>query len=722
MATAVLKRQAKQEDRIMRFKRTNEAPATGPTSSLRELIRDDPQYTVGALVKLYGYQTADEQVDGETKLHNDVGFNGVDAAFLSSLAKWYLNHGSLTKKQLTMCKATLTKYVRQLERHGGVDPLPFSLGESKKREVRSQEKAATLDKDIIRIRFPFSPDSVAQVKALSGRRFNKDDPRDKHWTAPLDPDNVESLREWGFKIGPQLYQWYKRSTTLMDPNDAAIDIPGLQCDLYPFQRAGVSFIQSRDGRALIADEMGLGKTVQALGWLQLNPQARPAVIVVPASLKLNWQREAEKWMKEPHVVVLNGRPKRGDGVIRTAVRRWGKDVVYVVNYDIMANATEKVASIDFPVDTGMRGGGPDVKKPKRVEVPETGWTDVLLNYVKPTVTIMDECHYIKNPKAARSKAVIGLGKPCKHVIGLSGTPITNRPVEFHPTISLIAPQLFPSFWRYAQEYCGARHNGFGWDFGGATNTEKLHQKLTRTIMMRRLKCDVMKELPPKVRSVIPLEIENRREYNRAQHDFLGWLEGVDPKKMEAAKRAEALVSIEKLKQLTIKGKMKACIQWVTDFLDNDEKLVLFGVHKATINRVMDEFKGYHPVKIDGSVSSTKRQRAVDTFQEKDRCRLFVGNIKAAGVGLTLTAASSTAFLELGWTPGEHDQAEDRVHRIGQLATSVNAYYLLADQTVETKIAELLDEKRKVLAAVLDGKTVDEQSMLTELLYAFQEAA
>jgi len=161
------------------------------------------------------------------------------------------------------------------------------------------------------------------------------------------------------------------------------------------------------------------------------------------------------------------------------------------------------------------------------------------------------------------------------------------------------------------------------------------------------------------------------------------------------------------------------VQWIKDSLDANGKLVVFAVHHATIDRLMEELRDYNPVVVDGRVSAENRQRAVDKFQNDPECRVFIGNIKAAGVGITLTASSNTVFVELGWTPGEHDQAEDRVHRIGQ-TESVSAWYLVAAGTIMEEIAGILDEKRIVLDAVLDGKESQEESMLSALLKSFTE--
>ena len=242
----------------------------------------------------------------------------------------------------------------------------------------------------------------------------------------------------------------------------------------------------------------------------------------------------------------------------------------------------------------------------------------------------------------------------------------------------------------------------------------MNEKLTKSIMIRRLKKDVAKFLPPKQRIIVPLELDNRAEYERCQEDTIAFIqEHAGTEAAARASRAKVLTQMEKLKQLAVKGKIKMCIKWIDDFID-EEKLVVFCTHTNVIKQLVSKFKG-ECVYIDGSVSQKDRQKAVDKFQTDPDCRLFVGNLKAAGVGITLTAASATATIELGWVPGLHDQAEDRVNRIGQEASSISAYYLLADDTIDIDVAKMLDSKRKMITGVLDGTKVEEHDLLIELM-------
>lgn len=532
------------------------------------------------------------------------------------------------------------------------------------------KKQAILAKTIkgnerIKISFPFDRATLEQVKTLSGRKYHSEG---KFWSCPVTFEAVEQLKEWGFEIGEILTKKLEDKKVNVKDVETDTEIPGLKGTLYPFQKQGVAFIEKRNGRALIGDEMGLGKTVQVLAWLQLRKDIRPVIIVTPANAKLVWRNHIRDWMSDyGKVEVLNG----------TKAENINADIV-IINYDILPH-----------------------------------WLDELKK-MEPKCVVADECHYFKNNKAQRTKAIKKLVSNVPHFIPVSGTFITNRPAEGFNAINLVEPTLFNSFFKYAMKYCNARHNGFGWDFTGASNTQELHNILTNTMMIRRLKADVLTELPDKIRAFVPLEITTKDEYQKAEAQFIEWLkENKGEMTAARAEKAETLVKIESLKQLCIRGKIKQAIQWIRDFLDSDGKLVVFAIHKETITALMNEFKNV-AVKIDGSTPQDKRTEVAKQFQTDEKTRLFIGNVQAAGIAITLTAASSVAFVELPWTPGELTQAEDRCHRIGQ-KNAVNVYYLISENTIEEKIATLLDKKRKVLDSVLDGRETEEETLFSELI-------
>jgi len=662
---------------------------------IKERIADEPGFAVACMLEILKAQTAEEQSVGVTHEENGVGFSSFDAPFLTEMCDVFETRGRLSDKQMACVQKGMKKYARQLldgNPPKAVDVIVESKDQKAERRKKEKEEymkkvseaskpsVSLIDKSTMKIVFPYDLNTIAIVKTLSGRRFVNDGPYDKYWTAPLSSESVETLmNKTEIPISEEIKSWYIRLQGRKNRKIDLIDVEGvIDGILRPFQHEGVSFIESRDGRALLGDEMGLGKTIQAITWMALHRDKLPAVVICPASLKENWKREVNQWCPKQDVVVING---ECDGELPLF-----KNTIYIINYDIIADKRKKIGK-------------------KTVRIENTGWMSSLIK-LNPRIVVLDESHYIKNQKAYRTIDVSALAKKAEHLICMSGTPIINRPIEMYNTISLIDPTMFPSFFQYAQRYCGATHNGYGWDFKGATNTEELHNKLTESIMVRRLKKDVMKDLPPKVRTVIPLKLDNMKGYQLAEStacDGLGDKNGAD-----------ALVEMEMLKQMCVEGKMKQAIEWIRNFIDQ-EKLVVFCHHKKVVDQLMKEFKDV-AVKVDGGTQH--RQEAVDAFQNDPSVKLFVGTL-AAIEGLTLTAASSTCFLELWWSPGSHDQGEDRVHRIGQEADSVNAYYLVGVDTVEEDIAELLDQKRSVLASVLDGVDVEESSLLLELLKRFE---
>ena len=454
--------------------------------------------------------------------------------------------------------------------------------------------------------------------------------------------------------------------------------PFLDKRLIPFQKKGVKSIYKKKGRALLADDMGLGKTVQALAYARIKGKGRPLLIICPASVKIYWQREAKKWLRDKRIKVIDGR----------GLQRVDADVL-IVNYETLSEVTEK---------------GPGGKRKK---VFGTGWVRALQE-LKPSLVVLDECQYIKKRKSLRTSAVRRICRNAKRVIALSGTPIENGPVEFFPVLNILRPDLFPSFWDYAQAFCNPRWNGFGYTYGAA-NVKELRRILKKHLMIRRRKSQVLKDLPQKVRAVVPIEIENDAEY---ETKFQSFMDNID--RVMEMEEDEQKQHIERIKQLCVQGKMRSATEWIQDFLQTGEKLVVFCTHRKVVDHLCHKFRKVS-VRVDGSVVGEKRQLAVDRFQSESSVRLLVGNLRAAGVGLTLTAASNTCFIELGWTPSAHDQAEDRVHRIGQEADSVTAWYLIGAGTIEEDIVQLLDRKRRILTQIMDGKKVKNKKLLGMLL-------
>lgn len=308
------------------------------------------------------------------------------------------------------------------------------------------------------------------------------------------------------------------------------------------------------------------------------------------------------------------------------------------------------------------------------------------------------------------KFVPGFATRAKHLIALTGTPVLNRPIEIHGILQALQPENFSDFFGFAKRYCGAYNNGYGWDFSGCTNSAELRQKLN-TVMVRREKAQVLPDLPNKRRVTINVELSNRREYSDA-------LETENDALVEAVRNkngGDALVILNRLRRLAGKGKIEAAKEWIENFLAGGGQLIVFAHHKDILDELETALRDNTVacVRVDGDVAVAKRQAAVDAFQS-GQVRVFLGTPGAAGVGLTLTAASDVLFVEREWTPAVEEQAEDRAHRIGQ-DESVTAWYLTASDSIDDKFATLVDAKRRVIAAVLDGKEIDnDESLVMEL--------
>jgi len=663
---------------------------TPTPETFRTAIADD-NTAIGALLIIYSFQTPDERTDKFTKYQNGQGFNGTDSVFCSSLAQQYLSKGRLTEKQIFALKKLLPKYHGQVS---SIEPMPN--GPAPEKAISEQiQPSAELNRrtGIVELQFPYNPTTVDKVKTFSGRKWDKET---KTWSVPVSLFVTDSLKQMGFGIGRKLTKWIQNETTNVVKEEDFV-VPGLRATLYPYQKKGIQFIDLKKGRAIVGDEMGLGKTIQALGWLQLRKQTSlPAIVVCPASLKLNWAREALKFTDlEP--VLIDGKDKKKFTTFPGGSR---KDL-YIINYDIIHDSY----TCQECEGTKLVHGEKCKKCKGKGKLP---MLDKQLLELGIKTVIFDECHHLKSEVSSRTVAAQELAKAAKNLISLSGTPIVNRPIEYYNIIQMTSPNPLPSWWYYTKRFCGRKRTPFGWDVNGATNKEELHQLLTQTIMIRRLKKDVMKDLPEKVRTVVPLEVDLNK-YNRILQQITEELEGQE---------AEHLTIIEKAKQLIADLKMDMALEWIENYIENGEKIVVFGEHTYILDQVLDKFKK-NSVVVYGKTSLKDRQAAVDRFQNDPTCQVFVGS-KSATEGLTLTAAHATAFLELWWVPAQHDQAEDRVHRIGQEADSVTAYYLLAAGTIEESIAEMLDEKRRIVTAILDGKKVEDFNMLSVLLKKLTE--
>jgi len=459
--------------------------------------------------------------------------------------------------------------------------------------------------------------------------------------------------------------------------DADIDIPvpdGL--NYLPYQRAGIAYALENES-TIIGDEMGLGKTIQSIGVINATPDAERVLVICPASLKINWKQELQKWLVRPmniEIVKAGGLPDAD---------------VTIINYDILHKHADEIRARPWDV------------------------------------MIVDESHYLKNPKARRTKQVLG-GKGVSPIIAkrkmfLTGTPMVNRPIELYPLLKSIDKREWGNWKNYVTRYCNAYVGSYGWDVSGASNLAELQDRLRSTCMIRRLKSQVLKDLPAKRRQVIEIsgddygdtlqweaevkvglnrrtaELKVRAELAKAsesRHEYESAVRDLQQHSMTVfaeMARARHQVALAKVPCVT------TCIETA---VESENKVVVFAHHHDVIDKIMESAPEGTAVKLDGRDSMEKRNTAVNEFQNNDDVRIFVGGIKAAGVGLTLTASSHVIFAELDWVPGVISQAEDRCHRIGQ-DNQVLIQHLVVEGSIDAAMAHTLVKKQEILDLALD---------------------
>lgn len=473
-------------------------------------------------------------------------------------------------------------------------------------------------------------------------------------------------------------------------SDEIIPVPeGLE--YRPFQKAGIAAAGQRN--VLIGDEMGLGKTIQAIGIINNDKSIRKALIIVPASLRLNWEKELKKWLVNKDLTIGIA---KGSNVPDT-------DIV-IINYDILNRHSDLIRSIEW---------------------------DLL---------VADESHKLKNGKAQRTKAVVGrwhkdpekniVPVNAKRKVFLTGTPILNRPIELWTTLHYLDPENWKSFWGFAKRYCGAIQTKYGWDLNGASNLDELQIKLRETVLVRRLKADVLAELPSKTRQVIELPqngtaaaVKNEQKVLaklNAVADKLEALKSVEPNDFEEAVRQLKTCTIEfeeisRVRHETAVAKIPAAVNFINDILEDkpNYKLVVFAHHHDVVHGLKDGIGADKCVTLIGTDSDKARDKAVESFQNDPAVQVFIGTIGAAGVGLTLTAGSHVIFVELDWVPGNVTQAEDRVHRIGQNEAVLIQHLVVAD-TIDAKIAHTIISKQGTITKAVDMKK-DAKSMTEDYI-------
>ena len=537
--------------------------------------------------------------------------------------------------------------------------------------------------DNFELSFKYKPSIVDRVRQIPGRRF---DGAKKVWIVPA--RSRVDLERMIYQIRQfENINWV--NGTEKKEEDIAYDIPelpdltvphNLKIQPYPYQLKGIARgLQLK--RFMNCDEPGLGKTLQSIATINLA-DAFPCLVVCPSSLKINWLREWEKFTDKKAMILTDKVRDTWTFFFQTGMHQ-----VFIVNYESLKKYF--------------------VQRIKKAE----GWTlrDVefrnSINLFKSV--IIDESHRCKSASTQQAKFCKGICIGKEWVIELTGTPVVNRPKDLIPQLAILDRMNdFGGYKPFVDRYCSGQRE--------ASNLRELNFNLWKYCMFRREKSLVLTDLPDKIRQVNTCEITNRKEYMDAERDLIMYLQkykDADDDKIAKAMRGEVMVRINILRQISARGKVRDVIEFVKDFRENGKKIILF----CSLHEVVDQLKRYFPtaVSVTGRDSQDEKQRAVDAFQNNPKADIIICSIKAAGVGLTLTASSNVAFVEFPWTYADCCQCEDRAHRIGQ-KDSVTCYYFLGRRTIDEKVYRIIQEKKNIANAVT-GSTEDIEENIVDMV-------
>lgn len=480
---------------------------------------------------------------------------------------------------------------------------------------------------------------------------------------------------------------------LSKATEALIEVPKPDngMDFYPFQKAGIRYclrvFEKPDAGVLIGDEPGLGKTLQAIGIINSCQDISRVLIIAPMTLKANWERELKRWLVRPMTIGH----ATSDFFPRTDIA--------IIHYNILHKFTTRLSN----------------------------YWDLM---------ICDECHRLGNRKTRQTKCVVGYkpsrkeadggmlptsGIPSRRKLMLSGTPFENHPSELWPIINYIAPGLFSSKSAFEKRYCGACNNGYGWTADGATNLEELGEKLRGGgAMVRRLKCDVLTDLPPKTRQIVEMdgdglesaianesrvwtEHEEELEDAQVQIELAKANDSDEDFKTSVAnlrqKTGLIFTEMARVRHETAMAKLPRMIEMLKDELEETNKVIVFAHHSDVIAGASKEFVG-ECVTITGETPQADRDTLVQRFQNDPKIKIFFGSIRATGEGITLTAASTVIFFENDWTASKMSQCSDRSHRIGQKDNVLVKYYILPG-TIDARMIQTWIHKEEILEKALD---------------------
>ena len=444
---------------------------------------------------------------------------------------------------------------------------------------------------------------------------------------------------------------------------------GLKVQPYPYQLQGIARgLQLK--RFINGDDMGLGKTLESIATIN-KAGAFPCLVICPNVVKINWQREWHKFTDKKAMVLT-------DSVRDSWPFFWqtGMNQVFIVNYESLRKYFVR-----------------RITKAEKWTLKDVEFHNTIKLFKS---VIIDESHKVKSTATQQTKFCKGIATGKEYIILLTGTPVVNKPKDLVAQLGIMDRMIDMGGWKgFMLRYCSGPNQ--------ASNLKELNYKLWQHCFFRREKSKVLTQLPDKVRQIVTCEITKRKEYLDAERDLIDYLKRykeVDDEKIQKSLKGEVMVRIGILKDITARGKLKEVIDFVKDFRENGKKIILFCNLHEIVDRLLVAFPS--AVCVTGRQDMQEKQASVDAFQKNPKTDVIICSIKAASAGITLTAASDVAFIELPWTYADCDQAESRAHRIGQ-KDSVNCYYLLGRRTIDQKLYRIIEEKKHISNAVLGAE-------------------
>ena len=508
------------------------------------------------------------------------------------------------------------------------------------------------------------------AKKIADEKLYTDIPKEV-WVEKLLAEKEKSYHIWGKVLDKeQIHEfWLPKGALLKTHKVEKVEIDYSKYNHRPPLNHQKEAIEKLAGskRFILADDMGLGKTTSTI-IAALETGAKRIMIICPASLKINWQREIENY-SDRSVYIAEGKNFSLD-----------HDFV-IVNYDILKNFYE-------------------LKKNE----------ETLIYQFNPDLIIIDEAHYVQNGQAQRTKLVNHFGKRTDKLWLLTGTPMTSRPMNYYNLLNLIESPVAQNWMAYAIRYCQGYQFKAGnrkiWNTSGASNLEELRDRTSRQVL-RRLKTEVL-DLPDKIISPVYLRLKSKL-YEGLMGEYYDWYNN---RTEESSSLTVQFSKLMKVRQVIAEEKINDTIELAQNIIDQDKKVIIFTNFTDTLQKIHSHF-GKQSVYLDGSCTKPQRQYAVDQFQENDKIKVFVGNLKAAGVGITLTAAEAVIMNDLSFVPSDHAQAEDRAYRYGQ-KSNVSVYYPIFENTIEGIIYDMLSSKKNIIDTVM-GDNIEDKGDFIEVL-------